>query len=193
MSPLQSLSYTALPPDHIRLLRINTDESNANVGFLEVVSLDKAPPFYALSHCWGTQAQDTAIQIDGQIIDLTPGLVAGIQALQKRAGDESSFNPPLSHVWIDSICINQQSIADRSSQVALMRRIYSTSLTTLIWLGPERAWFTSASKLLDQIYHVFLSNYPTAGIEGDIPARAYSDSLHSLTGLPHGMLSAGLI
>ncbi|RBR23688.1 uncharacterized protein FIESC28_03484 [Fusarium coffeatum] len=184
MSLLQRLSYTALPPDHIRLLHINTDKLDANVGFLEVVSLDKAPPFYALSHCWGTQAQDTAIQVGEQTICLTPGLVAGIQALQKLAGDESSFNPPLRHVWIDSICVNQQSIADRSSQVALMRRIYSTSLATLIWLGPERAWFASASKLLDQIYHVFLSDYPTARIEGDIPARVYSDSLHSLTGLP---------
>ncbi|CAG7563082.1 unnamed protein product [Fusarium equiseti] len=184
MSLIQSLSYTALPPGHIRLLRINTVELDANVGFLEIVSLDKAPPFYALSHCWGTQAQDTAIQIGEQTICLTPGLVAGIQALQKLAGDESSFKAPLRHVWIDSICVNQQSIADRSSQVALMRRIYSTSLTTLIWLGPGRAWFTPASKLLDQIYHVFLSDYPTAKIEGDIPARTYSDSLHSLTGLP---------
>ncbi|RFN49786.1 heterokaryon incompatibility protein [Fusarium flagelliforme] len=184
MSLLQSLSYNKLPPEHIRLLRINTDELDANVGFLEIVSLDKAPPFYALSHCWGTQAQDTTIQIDGQTIDLTPGLVAGIKALQKLAGDESSFKPPLRHVWIDSICVNQQSIADRSSQVALMRRIYSKSLTTLIWLGPERAWTPSALELIDQIYDIVLSDYPTARIEGDIPVKTYSDSLHSLTGLP---------
>ncbi|KAJ4017913.1 hypothetical protein NW752_001821 [Fusarium irregulare] len=184
MSLLHTLSYTALPPDHIRLLHINKGALDANVGFLEIVSLDEAPPFYALSHCWGTQARDIAIQVGEQTICLTPGLVAGIHALQKLAGDESSFQPPLRHVWIDSICVNQQSIADRSSQVALMRRIYSTSITTLIWLGPECPWFASASKLLNQIYHVCASDHPTARVEGDIPARAYSDSLHSLTGLP---------
>jgi hypothetical protein len=184
MAQLHPLSYTQIPSDHIRILRINTDKTNSDAGFLEVVSLDEAPPFYAISHCWGTQAHNTNVQVDGQLLHITSDLAAGLKVLQELAINDSDFDPPLRYVWIDSICVNQQSIQDRSTQVALMRRIYSTSVTTLVWLGPEHAWVKPAWRLLDQIYDVFQTSYPEAKIEGDIPVRNYSDSLHKLTGLP---------
>ncbi|RGP76930.1 heterokaryon incompatibility [Fusarium longipes] len=184
MAKLKPVSYTRLPQDWIRLLRINTDESNSDTGFLEPVSLNDAPPFYAISHCWGTKAQDTVVQIDGQVLNLTSDLAAGLQVLRKLAIDGSNFDPPLRYIWIDTICVNQQSIQDRSSQVALMRRIYSTSVTTLIWLGPEQPWASSAWGLVDEIYHVFQSGQPEAKLEADIAAANYSDPLHESTGLP---------
>ncbi|KAM0287084.1 hypothetical protein ACHAO9_007841 [Fusarium lateritium] len=184
MACLQPLSYTQIPPDHIRLLRINTDITEQDVGSLEVVSLDQAPPFYALSHSWGTQVQSAAIQVEGHVLFLTPGLAAGLRVFQELAIEESSLNPPLRYIWIDSICVNQESLADRSSQVALMRRIYSTSITTLVWLGTEFVWGPSAWKLVEQIYKVFHSRNPDAQTEADIPVTICSDSSHAETGLP---------
>jgi hypothetical protein len=184
MAYLQPLSYTQIPPNYIRLLRINKDITNPEVGSLEVVSLDQAPPFYALSHSWGTQVQSAAVQVEGHVLYLTPGLAAGLRVFKELAIEESSLSPPLRYIWIDSICVNQESLSDRSSQVALMRRIYSTSTTTLVWLGTELDWGPSAWKLVEQIYEVFHSRHPDAQTEADIPVRICSDSSHAETGLP---------
>ncbi|KAH9204636.1 hypothetical protein DL95DRAFT_376840 [Leptodontidium sp. 2 PMI_412] len=40
-------------------------------------------------------------------------------------------------LWVDAICINQSDVAERTAQVALMSRIYSTALSVVVWLGPE--------------------------------------------------------
>ncbi|KAI6752348.1 hypothetical protein HG530_013717 [Fusarium avenaceum] len=95
MAGLQPLSYTQIPPDHIRLLRLNTDLTNPDVGSLEVVDLDQAPPFYALSHSWGTQVQSAAVQVEGHVLYLTPGLAAGLQVFKGLAIEEYSLSPPL--------------------------------------------------------------------------------------------------
>lgn len=40
-------------------------------------------------------------------------------------------------LWIDSLCINQNDIAERNAQVALMATIYSTATSVVAWLGPD--------------------------------------------------------
>ncbi|KAK3984904.1 heterokaryon incompatibility protein-domain-containing protein [Cladorrhinum sp. PSN332] len=39
-------------------------------------------------------------------------------------------------IWIDQICINQGDAAEKSHQVGLMGRIYSSAAEVLVWLGP---------------------------------------------------------
>lgn len=39
--------------------------------------------------------------------------------------------------WADAICINQQDIYERNSQVLLMRHIYEGAEQVLIWLGKD--------------------------------------------------------
>jgi hypothetical protein len=39
-------------------------------------------------------------------------------------------------IWIDAISINQSNLAERSSQVAVMRRIYQNAARVNVWLGP---------------------------------------------------------
>ncbi|KAF2208887.1 hypothetical protein CERZMDRAFT_8174, partial [Cercospora zeae-maydis SCOH1-5] len=38
-------------------------------------------------------------------------------------------------LWIDAICINQIDAQEKSSQLALLGRIYSNAAEVLIWLG----------------------------------------------------------
>jgi hypothetical protein len=54
--------------------------------------------------------------------------------------------------WIDAICINQASLPERSSQVAMMRSIYSTAFQTLIYLGPSTPLSSTAMFLFPKIY-----------------------------------------
>ncbi|KAI1461666.1 heterokaryon incompatibility protein-domain-containing protein [Annulohypoxylon moriforme] len=49
----------------------------------------------------------------------------------RRAGHEPLL------FWIDAICINQGDIKERTEQVKLMRRIYTTASMVRIWLGDE--------------------------------------------------------
>jgi hypothetical protein len=38
-------------------------------------------------------------------------------------------------MWVDSICIDQDSLIERNHQVRLMGEIYEKATTVLVWLG----------------------------------------------------------
>lgn len=184
MDNAQSYPYTALPPGHIRLFRVNSDFCVAGEGSLHVVPLDQAPHFCALSHSWGTQSRDTVIQIDGFEVQATSDLAAGIQRLRELAAAPGGLNPSASYVWIDYLCINQHDSMERSSQVALMKEIYSRSERTAIWLGPDQYSASDAWQLIDQIYFVFRHQNPNAENTIDIPVKSYSETCHVSAELP---------
>jgi hypothetical protein len=60
----QSYLYSSLRLGNIRLLCINTDTSTSEIGSLEVIILDIAPLYYALSYSWGAQNQSVVVQIN---------------------------------------------------------------------------------------------------------------------------------
>ncbi|KAH7418554.1 heterokaryon incompatibility protein-domain-containing protein [Cadophora sp. MPI-SDFR-AT-0126] len=94
---------------------------------LHRVSFDATPDYEALSYCWGESLDTWPIYHGDNIFHARINLV---QALQRfRLDDESRF------LWVDAICIDQSSSAERSHQVSKMDRIYQRSKCTLIWLG----------------------------------------------------------
>ncbi|KAI6080438.1 HET domain-containing protein [Hypoxylon rubiginosum] len=181
MDTLHTGPYCPLRPNNVRLLRLNVDTSSLEAGSLEVVALGEAPSYYALSHCWGTQLQCTEVHIDGQKFFTSSSLAAGIRRLQELA---TSLDPPAQYVWIDSICINQTDLFERSSQVEQMGKIYSKSIKTIIWLGPHSNSSSSAWGLVDQIYNTFSTQNPAATTMADIPVKMYSESSHMASKLP---------
>ncbi|KAL6888021.1 heterokaryon incompatibility domain-containing protein [Trichoderma evansii] len=54
-------------------------------------------------------------------------------------------------LWIDGICIDQTSIAERSAQVALMRDIYKQAAEVVVWLGEEDEASKTAIQYLEDI------------------------------------------
>ncbi|KAJ3558197.1 hypothetical protein NPX13_g9760 [Xylaria arbuscula] len=180
-------SNTYLSPYNIRLLHINVNVSDPDAGELMVVHLNESPPYYALSHCWGQQVQNTDIVIGGTSIPILTELYVAIQRLRALAAtpiDHPPLDPPLEYVWIDSICINQHDAQERSTQVQLMGAIYSRAIRTLIWLGPEFDSSFAAWKLIDDIYDIFHVETPTAQTLEDIPQCMYSDAIHAMFELP---------
>ncbi|RYP33043.1 hypothetical protein DL767_004954 [Monosporascus sp. MG133] len=172
--------YHPLTADSFRLCRLHHDTSDTLSGSLVRVPLGTAPPYFALSYCWGTEDQDIFIQISGQVLHVSPDLADAIRRLRKLgiAGDGSSPTAasPLSvirleYVWIDKICISQDDVAERSSHVPAMGIIYSQAL-------------------VDQIYAVFKCKNPAAKYLAGIPLNVYSDARHATSGLPawdHGL------
>lgn len=188
MNPL-GLQYGALPPGAIRLLRIGPGGLA-----LGAVLLEGKPVFYAVSHCWGTAAPDCPLRVGDQTLMIRPNLAAGVSRLRELAatgpGDEPRLDPAPRRVWIDTICINQDDVDERSSQVSLMGEVYSSSVRTLIWLGPQvpRGGFASAWRLLDLAYTIAETQHPEiAKEEGghfSMPAQMFSDAGRAASGLP---------
>ncbi|KAF6823015.1 hypothetical protein CPLU01_11639 [Colletotrichum plurivorum] len=178
------MSHPRLPHNHIRLLRLNPVLSDPNIGSLEATPISEAPPYYALSHSWGTQIQDVTVQVDGQSVVVSPDLAAGLQRLRELAGESSNLQPRLDTIWIDNLCINQRDLPELASQVQMMGKIYSKAIRTLIWLGPDSGSTSLAWSLLDRIYAVFRSQTPSARRLEDIPGHLFSQIAHDASGLP---------
>ena len=64
---------------------------------------------------------------------VTPNLLTGLEAVLRYAEGEGRK----CYLWVDAICIDQNSDEERSAQVPLMRQIYGNAKSVLVWLGPE--------------------------------------------------------
>ena len=79
-------------------------------------NLDKPYSYEALSYVWGSPSMTEPLGCDGKSIYITPKLRDALQRL--RLVDRHRA------LWVDQICIKQSDKDERSSQVALMDRIY---------------------------------------------------------------------
>ncbi|KAH7061663.1 heterokaryon incompatibility protein-domain-containing protein [Paraphoma chrysanthemicola] len=146
---------------NIRILELSPKASNGELQCrLIETPLDDVPPYQALSYVWGDPTIREPIWCNGQRMDVTTNLANALRRLRPlqseiglkyanddatnpRCGDDDSATS--SHastrwVWADAICINQNDMVERSSQVQLMREVYSKATEVAIWLGsdPER-------------------------------------------------------
>ncbi|KAH7183591.1 heterokaryon incompatibility protein-domain-containing protein [Fusarium flagelliforme] len=83
--------------------------------------------YSALSYVWGNSKAKETIQIDGHDHKISVNLACAIRHLR----DERQ----LVLIWIDAICINQNDIDERSSQVSMMQDIYARALRVIVFLG----------------------------------------------------------
>ncbi|KAG4429711.1 hypothetical protein IFR05_014808 [Cadophora sp. M221] len=119
-----------VPRDLIRLLKI-LPGSAPNIVDCEllVVRLDKAPPYEALSYVWGNPELLDHVICNGQRKSVTINL--GIALKHLRLQDETRL------IWVDALCINQEDVDERSSQIKLMRDIYTRTWRVVVWLGED--------------------------------------------------------
>lgn len=95
---------------------------------LHTVRLSDGPVYEALSYAWGSGARDSSISVNGKRFPITDNLKEALVALR--------FTDRPRALWIDAICINQESDVERTHQVRQMRSIYSSAARVIIWLGP---------------------------------------------------------
>jgi hypothetical protein len=106
---------------------------------LRTVSIDEAGKFVAFSYVWGTDAASETISVDGISFPIRPNLAAGLRRFRARFPERSQsrtgrLSRPIS-IWADAICINQDSVEERSHQVHLMRLIFTRCEYAFSWLG----------------------------------------------------------
>lgn len=116
----------------IRLLVNVNQDSESETAKLDLnhVSLDDRPKYCALSYVWGPPEPSTLIRLGGGLIRVRQNLFDFLNILRPYS-DQST------PVWIDAICINQEDIGERNSQVQLMGDIFSDAHWVISWLGRE--------------------------------------------------------
>ncbi|SCV33496.1 related to HET-6OR heterokaryon incompatibility protein (het-6OR allele) [Fusarium fujikuroi] len=118
-----------LNQDSFRIFTLDPGEGKDELqGTLQTYSLDAAPKYEALSYVWGPPSRTKRIKCNGQDFTITDGLETALRRLRLPGKSR--------HIWIDQICIDQDSIAERSEQVSIMRHIYSNAEIVNAWLGP---------------------------------------------------------
>ncbi|KAL5330936.1 hypothetical protein ACEPPN_000462 [Leptodophora sp. 'Broadleaf-Isolate-01'] len=121
------------PLDTIRLLQMPWGRGTSTFdGDLVPFALQTCPDFVALSYTWGKDMHSQAININGHDVHVTENL----HSFLKLIPDLPEFSPD-TWWWINAICINQNDEKEKSSQMAIMGKIYENATQTVIWLGEE--------------------------------------------------------
>ncbi|KZM19398.1 hypothetical protein ST47_g9453 [Ascochyta rabiei] len=113
----------------IRLLEVaprEQDSKSVNC-ILKIVSLLSDPTYEALSYVWGEWEDSMEIILDGSKHTVTKNLHDALKVMQNA-------NRPRT-LWVDAVCIDQTNIQERTSQVAMMDKIYFQAEQVLVWLG----------------------------------------------------------
>lgn len=114
----------------IRLLCILPAESNSDPiqCTMEWHDLSSLPSYKAISYTWGSQTRTHAILVNNSRAEVTQ------TAHDVLVRARSSWRRQT--VWIDAICIDQSSSADKLTQLPLMPLIYERATKVIVWLGP---------------------------------------------------------
>lgn len=118
----------------IRLLNLMPHHVNGELAVdLQRASLEHVNDgFSALSYTWGTDVPTRRIWIDGEWMLIRENLW---QFLNHCTTVFFSKRGPM-RLWVDAICINQEDISEKNSQVRMMSDIFASASEVLIWLGP---------------------------------------------------------
>lgn len=118
-----------LETDQIRILNLQSGQWTDTIHCkFHTEKLSDNPKYFALSYVWGEKSDPQKISLHGHDFLVTQNLFIALRRLRTHYSD------PLS-IWIDAICIDQCSIAERNAQVRRMAEIYSRCQEVLIWLG----------------------------------------------------------
>ncbi|KAB8225061.1 heterokaryon incompatibility protein-domain-containing protein [Aspergillus novoparasiticus] len=90
---------------------------------LQVASLDASPRYEAISYVWGDIQKKNDILLDGRTIQVPTNVRRILQRLRHR------IQPRV--IWIDYVCIHQDNVAEKNTQVPLMSAIYANATSVI--------------------------------------------------------------
>jgi hypothetical protein len=127
-------------PISCRIITASLDDVPTSRPFSPSSALELYNP---LSYCWGTAEATKEIVIDGCLFQVRPSLheaLAHFRSTKLVSSDPfwcGAEDTKETFWWVDAICINQDDVEERKSQVALMSRLYRSAHTVRVWLGQE--------------------------------------------------------
>ncbi|KAG4440574.1 hypothetical protein IFR05_003941 [Cadophora sp. M221] len=158
---LRQYHYTSLDEQsgEIRLMILLPGPFDAPIHVLlqtTQFTRDNVPEYEALSYTWGSADYPKMIRVGDAPLDRTALEITGnlAQALPylRHASERRTL-------WIDAICVNQQNLQERSSQVKRMPDLYSKAKGVVVWLGPNEPDSAVAMNLLQEMGSKVLVNW----------------------------------
>jgi len=132
----------------IRLLELDPGQSeDVLICHLRTVEIDNAPPYEAISYVWGNQSAEVRVVCEGKLLWITPNLKDILRRV--RMQEERRL------LWADAICIDQENLQEKSQQVWMMRKIFSSARRVLVWLGHNTDNNTLALPLIQRIGQLY--------------------------------------
>jgi hypothetical protein len=133
---------------------------------LEHVTLSDAPPYEAVSYCWGASDFTETLHCGRGFLKITRNLHSALTIFRLENAAR--------YLWVDAVCINQSDDAEKSLQVSIMAKIYSSAKICLIWIGDEDKLSGPTMAFL-QILGQFAKAFTASERSGDIDLPLRSD------------------
>ncbi|PSN59603.1 hypothetical protein BS50DRAFT_445588, partial [Corynespora cassiicola Philippines] len=113
----------------IRLLRLYPAAERDSEIRCEIIhtNLIKQPIFEAVSYTWGDLNLSQPVRMAEGFLYVTKNCEDALRDLRLSFAQRN--------LWIDAICINQQSTEDKNHQIPLMSRIYANAQQVVIYVG----------------------------------------------------------
>lgn len=121
-------------PDSIRILTVfesdnAEDDIECHLAEKRLCDLKKEKEGYmAISYARGDLNFTHEIWLGDQRLLISANLDSALRHLRRQ-------DVPIL-LWVDAVCINQEDLVEKSSQVQQMHKIFSAASETIIWLGP---------------------------------------------------------
>ncbi|KAI3329247.1 heterokaryon incompatibility protein-domain-containing protein [Xylariaceae sp. AK1471] len=126
ITSLQTHATGVKPKRLIRIEKLNTE------------ALEELPPFAALSYCWGGDQtvrcdESTTKGFETHIpIEILPATIQDAITVCEQLG--------IHYLWVDALCILQDSHADKTIEIAKMPYIYGGAVFTIVASRARSAW-----------------------------------------------------
>lgn len=134
----------------LRVLKVSRPFQGGHGGIdtvqadLVCVSLDDSPSYLAISYAWGDplvvghyeshhKGQERRVPYNKNVFDIISTILERDTTL---------------YLWIDALCINQENLSERASQVAMMGTIFSRARQVVAFIGQAEETSTTAMEFI---------------------------------------------
>jgi len=148
MATIYSLAPFSDSTKEIRLITI--EPGNFSDGIccgLKVVPINSADEYETLSYTWGDTSATEEIKIGAMVCNVTKNLRDALRHIRSEQG--------VKIIWVDAICINQADLAERNTQVQMMRAIYSNASVMNAWISNAEGDAELALPFIESFSYVF--------------------------------------
>ncbi|VUC25990.1 unnamed protein product [Clonostachys rosea] len=148
---LEGNCYSYVPlskPGCIRLIDLHPGQEADALSFdLYEANLDHEPSYVALSYEWKAKTGTIPVLCCDRTLLITPNLKAALRKIRSQEKVRT--------LWVDAVCINQEDVEERTSQVQLMTRIYKEAKEVLMWLGEDSPEVAAAFSSIPRVLHAW--------------------------------------
>jgi hypothetical protein len=169
--PLPDTGATGQTAPHIRLVEVHDrapDDPTIRLS-IHSISMDNAPPYHAISYTWGGENDQEYIYVEHAghseqgDAHKAEGVQHGFMLVRKNCADvlrQLLHFKTTRYYWIDAICIDQQNVQEKDTQVWRMDETYRQADSVMACIGMH----DSHSRVVSSMLNWFNSYVPKSDV-----------------------------